>query len=155
MCNDEEILKVYVENYYDGTGGVEFSHAYDISEEFAYSCDEDVIRETAIKKIKEACHKAGCPGLIEEMVEDVDDYLVMKTISYSAYHDGDRIIPCYSNGLLNAYDQINYRIDQAPEENREILQEWLDNVEEHWVTAWFVEEDFIRIEIKNYLKASA
>lgn len=155
MCDFEKALKAYVENFYDGTAGIEFDLRYGVSEDYFYSCDRGVTKRNAIKILKETSKEMGCHISIDELIASSDDYLIELDLKFDAYHYGDRIVPCYTKGLHNAYTQIIDRVEEVDQDNKKILQDWLDNVEEYWITAWFVDEGSIRFDIKEAINASS
>jgi hypothetical protein len=155
MCNDEKSLKAYIENYYGGTGGQSFWEMNDLAPELPYSSDHEVAKQIAIEAVKGVCKENQRPDLAEDLISNIDELLIEREVNFFSYTDGDRIVPCYTNGLFGVYLQIKERLDVVSEENRKVLEDWLDNVEENWITAWFVEESFIRWHVHAYSKEKA
>lgn len=137
VSDNDRKLNSYIEGYTVGTGGRSFWKDYGLSEEASYSSEKLKAKEMAIKKVRETCEINKCPSLIDEMLPNVDGLLNRKLITFFSYNDENIFVLCYTKNLEEFEKQIKDRTEELSEFSQ-------CKIVENRITAWFVDENFIR-----------
>ena len=148
ITEKDKALNAFIKGYTIFTAGRCFWADYELSKEASYSTNKETANEKAIKIIRKTCEINNCPTLVDQMLSDVEELLKKKEIVFYSYKKENEIVPCYIKRLDKFEKPVRDKIEGA-------LGLRQGDLDENRITAWFVDEDFIRWNVYVNRKGSA